>query len=281
MKKITIFILLFIFSSSFAHKDRIEVYKKKLVEIRMRSSYEYGEFNKLNVYGDYANKIVEHYQFKDSVFINFRYFVNYSSGNEVMIKYDKFRNKKYLQIDIQNNELSVEGFSKIVDFAIINREVLKKNLVDKIYYDDETGEYKGKYKIINPETLENFYNKENSLIDKIDLKVEIFKNEIFSCFWKNNEYKYYLKDIVEPIYTIKDYELYSNQITESGLVIFPNNKEFFFIDNEGKISRNHEVDCGNNVFYFAKRGNNFWAFSHYMGQYYYLPDVDKLLKEVN
>ncbi len=83
-----VFVLFFIFNLSFAHKDHIGIYKKKLVEIRMQSSYEYGEFNKLNIYGDYANEVVEFNKFKDSVTINFRYFINKQSGNEVIIKYN-------------------------------------------------------------------------------------------------------------------------------------------------------------------------------------------------
>lgn len=283
MKKVIIFILLFIFNLSFAHKDRIEVYKKKLVEIRMTSSYEYGAFNKLKVYGDYANEIVRFNNFKDSIIINFKYSYNnyYNSGNEVNIKYDKFRNNKYLKIDIINNELTVQDFSKIVDLAIKNKNNLKKLQIEKLDYDMETNNYVGKHLIINPEILNEYLYKENKFINELNLKVEIFKNEFFSCFWNNNSYEYYQKDKTEPIYSIKDYELYSNQLTELGLVIFPNHREFFFIDNDGEISKKHELECSDNVFYFAKRGEYFWVFSHRMGQFYYLPLQDKLLKEVN
>ena len=282
MKKGIIFILLFIFNLSFAHKDHIDIYKKKLVEIRMVSSFEYGEFNKLNVYGEHANEVVEFNKFKDSITVNFRYFINKQSGNEVMIEYNKFKNYSRLTIDIQSNELSIIELSKIIDFAIKNKGVLKKHLVDKFYFDEETGKYYGKHEIINPLTLENFLIKENSFINQLDLKVEVFKNEIFSCFWKNNEYKYYQKDKIEPIYTIKDYEMYSNKITDLGLIIFPNQNEFFFINNVGKISKNHELKCNNDVFMYCTTYENIILLQSYRnGAYYYSPGYDKLLKQVN
>ena len=89
--------------------------------------------------------------------------------------------------------------------------------------------------------------------------------------------------MIETLYSIEDNLLFSNELTSLGLVIFHSNSQFFFINNNGEILKNHSLEEINNskVFYFFERRDKFYVTSDREIGYYYLPDLDKLLKVVN
>lgn len=281
-----VFVLFLVFNLSFAHKDAIAQDSCGNTRIYMRSAFKYGEFNKTKVIVQIIDKVAKELNYNEDILIEYNHQIRryYSENDEVFLEYRKFRNENYLKIKITDTNIDIEQFINIAEFAIKNRKKLKSLEFKIDDFDVETNQKVGSHIVTNPKIIDsiNVLKLNEKYTNYMNSQIEIFRNDKFNCYWKNKKYHYIIKENeINLLFSIDDNLLYSNELTDFGLVVFPNHKEFFFINNYGEISENHELECNNEVFYFRKRSELILVNTYTSEQFYYLPSRDKLLKEVN
>lgn len=282
-----VFVLFFVFNLSFAHKDHIAQDSCGKTKIFMRSAFKYAEFNKTKVIVQIIDKVAKELNYNEDILIEYNHQIRryYSEKDEVFLEYRKFRKENYLKIKIIDSYVDIENLIKLVEFAIKNKTKLKSFKFEIDDFEFETNYKIGSHFITNTKIIDSLNNQKlnEKYIGLLNSKIEIFHDEFFQCYWLKNKYYYLKNDMIETLYSIEDNLLFSNELTSLGLVIFHSNSQFFFINNNGEILKNHSLEEINNskVFYFFERRDKFYVTSDREIGYYYLPDLDKLLKVVN
>ena len=286
--KIAIIVVFLATQISFAHKDKIIVENCGIVKIVMKEAFDYAESSKIKVLARLSNEIAKVLNEKDTINIWYDYKFREYYNNEYLLQFNKdtFGNS-YFKIRISHENIDIESVLKLVEYSIKNKYDLEKHIVVRKLYSEHNPQLtdNGEIKLTNDSFIYYLFLQDSSdLIARlVKSDIIIFKDDDFNLHWINGEYYFYnKKDFNQPFIKLSDKLLYSFQRVDKGLVIFIDKLGFYFIDNIGKLSVKHNLECGrNNVFYFYQfKDGKYKVRSYYSDLYYYLLEEDELLKEV-
>ena len=260
-------ILCFIFSFSFAHKDRINFKEKGNVKIFVKSSWDYAELYKANVAVDLIYDLSNFLNEKDTIFVNYGHRNYIDSERTVLAKYtsDKIY-RGYLIINITDKNLEIVDLLKIVEFSIKNkkkiRDINKKNL-------------------FSFKTLSDISNsKTSAIIDSLlDKRIDIVEDVFFKIKWKKNVFYIFNNNHELPLFKIDENKFHSIQFVNDGIIIFPDYTGFYFVNNDGKILKKHDLKCEYSMFYFTKKENEYSVSSFSGSKYMYNKEQDVLIQD--
>lgn len=281
--------LLFFLHPSFAHKPKSVFEFKDNVKFYMTSSWDFAEFLKVKVITNLASDLLKEKNEKDTLIIRYQHSKRLNLVDEYLLEYKKTNflsdnKKKVIFIELINDNLDVEMILKMIDFSIENKKNLDKYNLVVDDFDRYTSVKKGSKKITNI----SFVNALEYQIPSLKIQhlmkknLSVFENELFKINWENSIYSFlYLKEKQNTFFEIPDKQLYSYQEVNDGLVIFVDDSNFYFINEEGIISKKHYLKCNSEFYFFGYRQNKNYELISFSGDsYFYNGNRDRLYKEI-
>lgn len=282
--------LFFLVQPNFAHKPKSIFEFKDNVKFYMKSSWDFAEFLKVKVITNLASDLLKENNEKDTLIIKYQHSKSSNLVDEYLLEYKKTKflsnnRNKVIFIELTNDNLDVELVLNLIDFSIKNKKKLDKYNLTVDYFDRYTSVKKGTQKITNVSLINAVAYQISSVNIQHLMKkeIEVFKNEIFKIKWMNSIYSFhYQKEKENTILEVSDKVLYSYQEVNDGLVVFVDDSNFYFINNEGIKSKKHYLQCNSEFYFFGNRQNkNYELISLSGDNYFYNGNRDRLYKEIS
>lgn len=281
--------LLFLLHPSFAHKPKSVFEFKDNVKFYMTSSWDFAEFLKVKVITNLASDLLKKKNEKDTLIFKYQHSKGLNLVDEYLLEYKKAKflssnKEKVIFIELINDNLDIELVLKMIDFSIENKKNLDKYNLIIDDFDRYTSVKKGTRKITNI----SFINAVDYQIPSLNIQhlmkkeIGVFENELFKIKWVNGVFSFlYLKDKQNTFFEVSDKILYSYQEVNDGLVVFVDDSNFYFINEEGIISKKHYLKCNSEIYFFGYRQNKNYELISFSGDsYFYNSNRDKLYKEI-
>ncbi len=173
--------------------------------------------------------------------------------------YTKLTGGNGIAVRILSSKVDVENVLKLIEFAIKNKNRLKRYLIKTDYYFDD--EVKISISANPPKLITEIISKESSLVKElIQHDLLLFKDDDQLISWVNNEFTFKMnlerfkpenvyKDLWKDELRVRDFKYYIQSDSYNFFVVFINENFFSFFDgNENNKANSIEID-GNSNFY--------------------------------